>query len=147
MPNSSPTAAAPRIQSWPESGLEFLGRCPVCHSTKRKLLHGNLRDRVFFCAAGEWDMYQCAGCGSGYLDPRPSPATIGAAYSRYYTHGLADDAGRSSKSPWRQFRAAERNAYLNKTYAYKLKPASAQSPRFLSGDRRQRFDKYICFLP
>jgi SAM-dependent methyltransferase len=41
---------------------------------------------------------------------------------------------------------AERNAYLNARYNYQLSPAVSRFPPWLSARRRQRFDKFVCFL-
>lgn len=73
-------------QPWPEGGLEQVGHCPACGETKRSLLHDGLWDNAFFVAPGRWTMWRCDRCRSGYLDPRPTPNTIGLAYGRYYTH-------------------------------------------------------------
>ena len=132
---------------WPEDGLEFVGTCPVCGSAAREQLYRGLRDRVFFCAAGEWNLFRCAECGTGYLDPRPNLKSIAAAYSSYYTHDDASGVERPPRSRWRKYRTAQRNAYLNQRYGYALKPAPSELPRSLSTERRQRFDKYVCFLP
>ena len=52
-------------ESWPAGGLENVPRCPVCGSNRREVLHEGLRDRVFRCAPGKWDIQLCSGCGSG----------------------------------------------------------------------------------
>ncbi|MGH9160735.1 MAG: class I SAM-dependent methyltransferase [Vicinamibacteraceae bacterium] len=36
-------------------------------------------------------MHRCTSCGSGYLDPRPTPETLGLAYREYYTHKQKPD--------------------------------------------------------
>ena len=36
-------------------------------------------------------MWRCSECGCAYLDPRPTPASIGRAYRNYYTHETRDD--------------------------------------------------------
>jgi 2-polyprenyl-3-methyl-5-hydroxy-6-metoxy-1,4-benzoquinol methylase len=143
---SSATTVTVADTAWPETGLEAVKACPACANTARELLHGGLRDRVFFCAPGEWNLYRCARCGTGYLDPRPNAATIAMAYSRYYTHDSAGDVGAAPRSWWRRRRVAQRNAYLNARYNYQLSPAASRSPRWLSAERRQRFDKFVCFL-
>src|SRR5260221_3119952 len=53
-------------------------------------LFRSLTDRTFRCAPGRWTLYGCAGCHSAYLDPRPTPQSIGLAYRRYYTASGAD---------------------------------------------------------
>lgn len=109
---------------WPDSGLENVPRCPVCGGSGRKLIHANLRDRVFGCAPGEWNLQQCNNCGSDYLDPRPTAATIGLAYSKYCTHNPTGAVDYATASWWRRFRIAQRNGYLNANYGYDLKPAA-----------------------
>jgi 2-polyprenyl-3-methyl-5-hydroxy-6-metoxy-1,4-benzoquinol methylase len=145
--NSSQHVPKADIEPWPADGLEFLSQCPVCRSSERKLLHEKLRDQVFFCAPGEWTLFQCEKCGSGYLNPRPNPKTIGKAYASYFTHGDASGVERPPRSAWRKYRTAQRNAYLNKRYGYSLRPAAASTSSWLPTERRQRFDKYVCFLP
>ncbi|MHB8570738.1 MAG: hypothetical protein ACYC97_11150, partial [Metallibacterium sp.] len=71
---------------WPQADLEFVPHCPVCGCAERRLLYKGLTDRVFCVADGAWDLYRCAQCASGYLDPRPTPESIGRAYAGYYTH-------------------------------------------------------------
>lgn len=131
---------------WPEGGLESVPTCPACGGTVRELFHRGVTDRTFFCAPGEWNLYRCTTCGTGYLDPRPDTATIALAYSQYYTHGSAGDVGAAPRSWWRRRRTAQRNAYLNAHYGYQLSPGGNRSPRWLSAERRQRFDKFVCFL-
>jgi 2-polyprenyl-3-methyl-5-hydroxy-6-metoxy-1,4-benzoquinol methylase len=109
------------------------------------LLHCGLRDRLAGCAPGEWNLYRCATCGTGYLDPRPNLATIALAYSCYFNYGSGSNVGRP-RSAWRQHRQAQRNAYLNTQYGYQIAPATARSPRWLSQTRRQRFDDYVAYL-
>jgi SAM-dependent methyltransferase len=81
-PNQDPKDVPP----WPDDGLEAIPQCPVCRAEQRTLLYEGLTDRVFRCAPGVWTLWQCAGCGSAYLDPRPTADTIGEAYSAYFTH-------------------------------------------------------------
>lgn len=79
-------AHVPQRQDWPPDGLETVSHCPVCGWEGRELLHKGLTDRVFFCAPGQWTLHRCTSCGSAYLDPRPTPETLGLAYREYYTH-------------------------------------------------------------
>ncbi len=131
---------------WPASGLETVSRCPICGKQDRKLAHSRLRDRVFRSAPGEWNLYRCGECGTGYLDPRPNRATIGLAYSKYWTHESACGVEKPPRSAWRRHRTAQRNSYLNAHYGYQLSPAAARPPKWLSTDRRQRFDKFVGFV-
>lgn len=131
---------------WPEGGLESVPVCPVCRAPERTLVHRGLRDRAYRSAPGEWNIYCCTKCGSGFPDPRPTAETIGLAYSRYFTHSSAAGVDRPPSSLWRRYRTAQRNAYLNRHFGYQLSPAG-KSPRWLSEERRQRFDKQIGYLP
>jgi len=145
---SAPSANAedtPLQNDWPDDGLESLSACPICGHAQRELLHRGLRDRVFCCAPGLWNLYACASCGTGYLNPRPDRKTIGLAYSRYFTHAPVGWLKERPPSAWRRHRIAQRNAYLNANYGYQLTPAS-RVPFWLSTGRRQRFDKYTAFL-
>jgi len=130
---------------WPEGGLENVPRCPVCGGSDRKLTHAHLRDRVFGCAPGEWNLHECGQCGSAYLDPRPTPATIGLAYEQYCTHSPLAGVDYARASWWRRYRIAQRNGYLNEHYGYQLEPA-ASAPLLISDARRRRFDSFTGYL-
>ena len=130
---------------WPAGSLENVPNCPVCVSSRRQLAYAGLTDQVFHCAPGQWNLFRCEGCGSAYLDPRPTLATIGLAYSNYYTHTQTGSVKPGAVSWWRQRRISQRNHYLNKYYGYDLKPA-AQFIFFMSGGRRRRFDRYAGYL-
>jgi SAM-dependent methyltransferase len=144
-PERPATAGDDSITPWPEGGVESVSACPVCGGTERELLHHGLRDRVFRCAPGQWNLHRCIACGTGYLDPRPNRTTIGLAYSHYFTHETAAGVGQPSRSFWRRHRVAQRNAYLNRHHGYQLTPAGAY-PLWLGAERRQRFDKHVAFL-
>ena len=130
---------------WPEGGLETVPRCPVCGGSERALVHANLLDRVFGCAPGKWTLQECGGCGSAYLDPRPTLATIGLAYQEYCTHAPAGVVEYATASRWRRFRIAQRNGYLNSHYGYQLQPAG-RVPLWMSDARRRRFDSFTGYL-
>lgn len=119
--------AAPRAlcdEPWPAHGLETVARCPACGSVERDLLFDDLCDAIFFVAPGRWTMWRCATCRSGYLDPRPDAASIGLAYTRYYTH----------EEPWvpappanalQKVRAGLANGYRNRRYGTRSQPSFA----------------------
>ena len=115
-------------QSWPEDGLERVMSCPVCGSPARSLVHDGLSDRVFFTAPGTWSLWRCSGCRSAYLDPRPNAATIGIAYSRYYTH--AEPAGAPTRTRFQDLRFRLANGYRNRRYGATLTPALALGGHF-----------------
>lgn len=109
-------------EAWPADGLERVGACPVCGSAMREPLHEGLRDHVFHCAPGAWTLHRCVECGSGYLDPRPTPETIGLAYSRYFTHFDGEEEVEAMGAA-RRFRRALSNGYRNARFGTDLKPA------------------------
>ncbi len=113
------------LQEWPTHGLEHVNKCPVCHSVRRELLYQGLTDRVFFCAPGEWTLYRCWECGSAYLDPRPTPDTIGLAYSSYFTHGFNDRENLQNLSWLHRIRRILANGYLNYRFGTNYSPASS----------------------
>lgn len=109
---------------WPREQLESVERCPVCRSSARKLLYDDLQDRVFFCAPGRWTLYRCSNCGTGYLDPRPTPESIGMAYQNYFTHQIDDGQGGDHLEPVRRWRRAFANGYKNKRFGVKRQPSN-----------------------
>ena len=112
------------ISDWPQADLETVAQCPVCESTKREILHRGLTDRVFFCAPGAWDLFRCSDCSSAYLDPRPTPASIGRAYSRYFTHGGEWRKGAENLSLPRRVLRALSNGYFNHRFGTQFSPAN-----------------------
>jgi SAM-dependent methyltransferase len=78
-----------QMDGWPVSGLETVIKCPVCGGSDRRTRYSGLRDRAFRTAPGEWTLVRCVACGSAFLNPRPTEATIGLAYRSYYTHADA----------------------------------------------------------
>ena len=108
------------FEDWPETGLQFLGYCPICGSSKRTLLYKGLSDRLFG-APGQWMLYQCQECRSGYLDPRPSAETISLAYQNYITHDPEPEYPRNL--PFlKRMKVSIRNGYLAKKYGFRLLP-------------------------
>jgi 2-polyprenyl-3-methyl-5-hydroxy-6-metoxy-1,4-benzoquinol methylase len=109
-------------QPWPEDDLEYLGSCPLCGSDQRTVLYEGLRDHVFFCALGSWTLHRCEGCNGAYLDPRPTPGTLGKAYEQYFTHETEDQ--QAPTSLFKRIRQAGMNGYLNSKWETSLSPAS-----------------------
>lgn len=72
---------------WPAGDLEAVLACPYCGGSDRSLAYEGVQDWAFGCAPGRWSYWSCSGCQALYLHPRPTPASIGNAYARYYTHG------------------------------------------------------------
>jgi 2-polyprenyl-3-methyl-5-hydroxy-6-metoxy-1,4-benzoquinol methylase len=79
-------------QPWPEHELEYVNACPYCGSKERTLAYKDVQDWSFYCAPGKWTYWDCKGCEAFYLSPRPTEASIGLAYSSYYTHGSSESS-------------------------------------------------------
>lgn len=140
----------PWAQPWPEGGLEHLGCCPVCGSEERSVLHADLVDEVFRVAPGQWTLWRCAVCECGYLDPRPTPATIGQAYKNYYTHQLASSRDKpESLGRLRRIRRALSNGCLNLRYGTNYQPVSRFGPWVarLLPRQREALDVQFRWLP
>lgn len=106
---------------WSPHDLEAVDRCPVCESPKRVLEHAGLRDRLHAERAGSWDSWRCSGCGTVYVDPRPTPGTIARVYENYYTH---HGEGSGEREP-AGIRARLLEGYLHARFGYpQARPSS-----------------------
>lgn len=113
---------------WPADDLEALGHCPICHDTARTVAYDNLTDTLFQCAPGRWTLHACTGCGTAYLDPRPTATSIGKAYTTYCTHPHATGSEKSTAYSWRsafrKFAHASMNSYRNARWQMHLTPSN-----------------------
>ena len=109
---------------WPADGIERVAGCPVCGSVRRDPLFTGLRDRIFHCAPGAWDMHACGDCGSGYLDPRPTPDSIHLAYRDYHTHHVPVRKPTGELRGVRRLKRVLANGYKNWRFGTDLKPSS-----------------------
>lgn len=110
--------------AWPVSELESVSECPVCRSSARTVLHNDLVDNVFCVAPGKWNLQHCVQCNSAYLNPRPTPESIGKAYGTYYTH-VADSSKAENFAELgfvRKLRRMMSNGYLNYRYGTRRIP-------------------------
>ena len=57
--------------------------CPVRGSDDRALLYAERLDRVFGIAPSRCNLRRCGGRGSAWIDPRPTPQSIGRTYADY----------------------------------------------------------------
>ena len=105
---------------WPSEDLEWLGACPVCGNDRRTVVYTGLRDRLG--APGEWTLHRCAGCLSGYIDPRPTLGSVGRLYETYYTHE-APNGGRAAPSAAARLREALLLGHVNARYGYRMRPS------------------------
>jgi 2-polyprenyl-3-methyl-5-hydroxy-6-metoxy-1,4-benzoquinol methylase len=135
-------------EPWPDDDLESCGRCPVCNAEPRELVHSRLADRTFFAAPGEWSMWRCLECGSGYLDPRPNSETLHRAYATYYTHDERTEA--MDGSVWSRVRFALGNDYrtsrFNAGRSFAIPLVGRLAAMLLPGPRTQINVEYR-FLP
>ncbi len=120
---------------WAKDDLEVLGACPVCAGQSRGRLFSGLIDRLHPERPGSWTLWRCHFCGTGYVDPRPTPATIGRLYERYYTHASegVDDAGMPGGIRGRVLAAA-----INRRFGYDIPralPAGSVLANLLPGGR------------
>lgn len=111
-------------QPWPENGLEAVTACPICGDARRCKLYDDLTDNVFFCAPGTWSLHECQGCGSAYLDPRPTRATIYLAYQAYYTHKSPANPATENLHGVRRLQRVLANGYRNLRFGTRDFPAS-----------------------
>ena len=133
---------------WPSAGIENLGACPVCRSTDRSIIHRDLRDLIFNCAPGSWNLWNCEECGNAYLDPRPTADTIVLAYGNYFTH--CDPVPTATPiSRLARVRRALANGYRNWRFGAELVPASSLGiPIILAlSSLRNRVDLTMRHLP
>ena len=93
-------SAAELKNAWPLQALEMVCNCPYCGAVEKTLVYQDVQDWSFGCAAGRWNYWACGACQALYLNPRPTPDTIGDAYGRYYTH--APELGMSFLSAIKQ---------------------------------------------
>lgn len=107
-------------ESWPADGLERVDACPYCGSTGRNVAYREVQDWSFYCAPGKWTYWDCHECGTLYLDPRPTKASIGRAYATYYTHG-----GSGFSKKFSIGKALIRNLCYFAWYGIKLRPRLA----------------------
>jgi 2-polyprenyl-3-methyl-5-hydroxy-6-metoxy-1,4-benzoquinol methylase len=112
-----PPTVAPR--PWPTDGLQSVTQCPLCGSSERELVHEDLADRLNFNARGDWALFRCAQCRSGYLDPMPTPETLGLAYEEYYTHSTGAPAPAGLMA---MLRLTVTNGYRNLRFGSKDRP-------------------------
>lgn len=116
--------------AWCPTELETLGHCPICQSTDRRLIYRNLTDTLFGCAPGRWTLHACTECSTTYLDPRPTPESIGRAYAQYLTHpeatsSTSDQEVRAYKKKALQtFARATLNSYRNARWQMELTPSN-----------------------
>ncbi|MEJ7893778.1 MAG: class I SAM-dependent methyltransferase [Solirubrobacteraceae bacterium] len=109
---------------WPEADLERVDACPVCGAAERTPLETGLTDRVHGIAPGTWTLVRCRNCGCGFLDPRPTPESVGRAYAGDYITHAAPEREPVPAGALAHARRRIRNGYVNRRYGLRLRPAS-----------------------
>lgn len=104
-------------EPWPAAALESVASCPYCGGEDRTVAYQGVEDWAFGCAPGRWNYWNCEQCRALYLDPRPTPATIGKAYASYYTHGGMDTPSRAGA-----FKLRIRNEYWSQAFHCSIAP-------------------------
>ena len=102
---------------WPAKDLEAVHGCPYCGSADRSIAYEGVQDWAFACAPGHWSYWNCGRCQALYLHQRPTPASIGNAYTRYYTH-----TGDQRTSRLGTFKQRLRNEYWSTTLQTSIAP-------------------------
>ncbi len=105
-------------EQWSIQELEFVDSCPVCGNLGARLVYSGLRD-FLFAVPGNWNLYECNTCKSGYINPRPTKISIGKAYLRYSTHQISPP---QKISGIRKLFVSIRNDYLRHTYGIHREP-------------------------
>ncbi|MEM0953554.1 MAG: class I SAM-dependent methyltransferase [Pseudomonadota bacterium] len=116
------TEDAPGYELWPDEDLNAVPECPVCGCTERVPVYRHLEDKVFGVAPGRWDLFRCSRCNSVWLDPRPSPESLGRAYQDYFTHSTTDQPIVRRIGLLRSFFHDALNDYLNARYGLEKEP-------------------------
>lgn len=144
--------------NWPANELEHLGHCPVCGDGGRTLAHDRLADKLFHCSPDTWKLHACTACGTHYLDPRPTPASIARAYAHYLTHDAppattVTTAGASIGQRARHAMRALANDYRNARWGTRFEPRHAMGRYlvpwipFLRGALVQQFRSLPAAMP
>lgn len=123
------------MADWPSHDLQTVDACPACGCTQRELLHEAVADWTFWSAPGRWRYQRCLDCQSVYLDPRPTPDTIGRAYATYYTH-----EGPGSASGVKSLKLRWKNERLSARWGRDLQPRLGL-PAWLTGFARRRGER------
>lgn len=134
--------------------LEEVLSCPAYGHGSRNPLYANLQDKLYG-VPGSWNLSKCEKCNSAYLNPRPTPQTIGNAYREYFTHGpeAKNESGSSMQAADNKFdvsfQTKLRNDYINIKYGMNLTPACRLGRHVISliPFLRERAERLVRHLP
>jgi len=150
--SSAASAPVPPFEpgEWPAGDTERAPACRICGSERRERWLDGLTDRIFRAAPGRWTLWRCGDCGAATLDPRPTPASIGRAYSRYYTHGGAEKNFLvPGDRPDLRFKRALHLSFYNRRYGHAHADALPLGWLFVAASRWRsaRAGQFIRHLP
>lgn len=135
---------------WPAEEQEAAPSCRACSGPRRERWLDGLTDRIFRAADGRWTLWRCTDCGAATLDPRPTPASIGRAYSRYYTHdGPEKHFIVPGDRPDLRFKRALHLSFYNHAFGHRQAGALPLGWALIAASRwrRARAGQYIRHLP
>lgn len=107
---------------WAPGDLEAVRNCPACGALSTGYRYRDLLDHLEG-VPGRWNFRHCDACGSLFLDPRPTLAAIGKAYSSdsYFTHESGAKVHAADNGDSVAWRLA--NGYLNSRFGCRRRPA------------------------
>jgi 2-polyprenyl-3-methyl-5-hydroxy-6-metoxy-1,4-benzoquinol methylase len=115
----------PDAGTWSEDDVETLDRCPACGSTQVAGYLADVPDPAQ-PQGRSWSYDRCRACGSLFLNPRPTEATIDRAYlGSYYTHSEPPSEDEWPVSRGAALRERLLKGYINRRFGYRLRPGSA----------------------
>ncbi len=132
---------------WGPGELEEVSACPGCGGSNFAAYYKGLEDLLEHIP-GTWSIFECNGCGSFLLNPRPSRISVAKAYvPGYCTHAPAEESHRKDNGASTWWRLA--NGYLNNRFGCERRPSSSIG-RWLVPvlwPLRQQLDYYYRHLP
>jgi len=139
---------SPSFVPWLSENLETVSACPCCGSSDFEKIYGDLDDITFHNTSGPFSMMQCSACAAGFLNPRPTPASIGAAYENYYTHSVDAETPRK-RSALGHLRHMIANDYRWARFGADLGPKIPFGAFMVRQfpEQREVLDSYYRYLP
>lgn len=129
--------------------IEAVDACPVCRSKERRPLHAGLTDVTMGAFPGDFSFVECGRCRSAYLDPRPTPESLGHAYAGYPTHVRPQTQAGLATSVLGRLRQSVTGAYRDVRFRGRAGVASRilAAPLYAFPGRRREVDNVVRFLP
>jgi 2-polyprenyl-3-methyl-5-hydroxy-6-metoxy-1,4-benzoquinol methylase len=130
---------------WDDHELEAVTECAVCGGQHLAPLYRELEVHDPW----GWRIDRCESCGTGHLQPRPTPESIGKAYVGDYTPYVARPARQDAVGRRAHARRAVEDAYLARRWHYSRLPASSRLATLSIGmpSLRRTADRLVRFAP